>query len=394
MNIYIDFFSVLPQKDGVKYHGGGNYAKNIISELGKLNYREIKIIVLCPLWFKASSENEPELYNQQNLIWKNVKSILDMDDFEERSILYYPMLGWLKDLRDIVKIRRKNPTLKICATLHDVRFLHYTVDYTEKYYNSGIKKMLFPMKSFVVDYSIKKVLKRRALRDCLKSLDEIYTVSNYSMQHILAENKNTKISWYYQSVYASKTPVFTKDIPNNYILFVSGARPLKNLGHALLGFSRYKKAYPESSIKIVITGINENIFNNLCKLPHLDREIIKRETILLGYVTNHELAGLYLNCKFVLYLSKNEGFGLPILEAAAYGKTCVASNTTSIPEVIGSAVRYVCPTDDYAIAQEIAYLCNEDNRLLYEARIASAMKLMNQRMKLEQKNFIEDLIAW
>ncbi len=392
MNIYIDFFSALPQKDGVEYHGGGNYTRNIIGELLQLDNDQIKIILLCPSWFVPSNENEPELYKYDNLIWKNVKAIINISDFEEKSILYYPMLGWLRDLRDIVKIRKRNPTLKICATLHDVRFLHYTVDYTEKYYSNGIEKILFPLKSFIVDNLIKKILKRPALKKCLKSLDKVYTVSNYSMQHILAEDKRVKISWYYQSFDANKTPVFTKDFCDDYILFVSGARPLKNLSHALLGFSEYKKANPDSLVKLVITGINRNVFNNLCKLPNLDRKIIKRDAILLGYVSSEELAGLYINCKFVLYMSKNEGFGLPVLEAATYGKTCVASNTTSIPEVIGSAVRYAYPTDDTAIAREIAYLCDDEKLSLYEKRVAEAMVIMNQRMKLEKRNFIEDLL--
>lgn len=394
MSIYVDFFSALPQKGGLKYHGGGNYTRNIIIELLKLDNDQIKVIVLCPIWFVPSSENEPELYSQKNLIWKNVKAVSDILDFEEKSILYYPMLGYLRDLKAITKIRKKNPTIKICATLHDVRFLHYTVDYTEKYYNSGIKKVLFPIKSFIVDNLIKKLLKRPALKKCLKSLDEVYTVSNYSMQHILAEDKSTKISWYYQTFSANVTPVFIKSIPKDYILFVSGARPLKNLSHTLLGFSKYKKAHPESTLKLVITGINKNTFRNLCNLPNLEKEIIKKEIVLLGYVSSAELAGLYLNCKFVLYMSKNEGFGLPILEAASYGKTCIASNTTSIPEVVGSAVRYVCPTDDCAIAQEIAYFCNKDKLILYERRIANAMLFLNQRMKFEQQNFLEDLIEW
>ncbi len=392
MKIYIDFFSALPQKFGVKVHGGGNYTRNIIKQLLDLDNQCIQIVLLCPKEFVPSNKNEPELYIYKNLIWKNVQCISKDIKFEEGSILFYPMLGYLRDLKDIVKIRKKNPKLKICATLHDVRFLHYTVDYTEAYYKHGLKKLFFPIHSFLVDNVIKKLLKRPALRKCLRSLDEVYTVSNYSMQHILEEVKSTKISWYYQEVNPKKIPANIKGKYSNYILFVSGARPLKNLSHALLGFSQYKKEHSESDLRLIITGVDESTFNNLCCLPKLDNEIIRNSTVLFGYVSSKELVELYVNCRFVLFTSKNEGFGLPVLEAALYGKTCVASNVTSIPEIIGSAVRYVSPTDDRAIAREIAYLCDDEKLAIYEKRVADAVEIIKQRMMLEQRNFIEDLI--
>lgn len=392
MNIYIDFFSALPQKFGVKFHGGGNYTRNIIKQLLCLDNKHIQVILLCPEGFIPSKENEPELYQYKNLIWKNIKDISKDVEFENESILFYPMLGYLKDLKAIVKIRKKYPELKICATLHDVRFLHYTVDYTERYYKRGLKRFFFPIQSFLVDNIIKKILKRPALRRCLQSLNEVYTVSNYSMQHILSEVKNTKISWYYQAVNVKKILVNEKNKYSNYILFVSGSRPLKNLSHALLGFSQYKKEYPRSDLTLVITGVDEVTFNNLCYLPNLDKKIIKNSTVLFDYVSSEKLAELYANCRFVLFTSKNEGFGLPVLEAALYGKTCIASNVTSIPEIIGAAVRYVSPTDDNAIAREIAYLCDDTKLKIYEKRIADAMVIIKQRMILEQKYFIEDLI--
>ena len=87
-----------------------------------------------------------------------------------------------------------------------------------------------------------------------------------------------------------------------------------------------------------------------------------------------------------------EGFGLPVIEAAIYGKTSIVSNVTSIPEVIGSAVRYVYPQNDSAIAHEIEYLCDDRNLNKYENRVKEAMIIIKQRMKLEENNFIEDLL--
>ena len=321
-----------------------------------------------------------------------MKHTPDFQNVKEGDIVYYPMLGYLRELKEIVTIKQRHPDIKLCATLHDVRFLEYSPDKTEKYYENGIRRYIFPIYNIVINIVLKKIIKGMTLKKCLKSLDEIYTVSNYSMQSILKRNKNAKISWYYQMVYASKEIQAKRMIEEEYILFVSGARPVKNLAHALAGFYIYKKNNMSSSIKLVITGIDQKKFINLCNMPGLDRELIKESTITIGYVSEEELASLYANAKFMLYTSRNEGFGLPILEAALYGKTSIASNITSIPEVLDAAVRYVNPIDNTDIAKEIEFLCDDKNLKQYENRIAESRYVLKQRMKLEQKYFYEDLL--
>jgi glycosyltransferase involved in cell wall biosynthesis len=59
------------------------------------------------------------------------------------------------------------------------------------------------------------------------------------------------------------------------------------------------------------------------------------EVILTGYVGDIDLLGLYSLCKLYVFPSLHEGFGLPALEAMACGAPVIASNATSLPEVIG-----------------------------------------------------------
>jgi glycosyltransferase involved in cell wall biosynthesis len=58
-----------------------------------------------------------------------------------------------------------------------------------------------------------------------------------------------------------------------------------------------------------------------------------------------ELAWLYENCLFTIYPSFAEGWGLPVGESLAHGKPCIASNTTSLPEVGGDWCKYIDPHD-------------------------------------------------
>ena len=65
----------------------------------------------------------------------------------------------------------------------------------------------------------------------------------------------------------------------------------------------------------------------------------------VGYVSDAELAGLYLHAACFVFPSLYEGFGIPPLEAMARGCPVVASNAASIPEVCGKAAVYFDPRD-------------------------------------------------
>lgn len=64
---------------------------------------------------------------------------------------------------------------------------------------------------------------------------------------------------------------------------------------------------------------------------------------ILHDLSDNELESLYHNCRFTAFPSYVEGWGLPVGESLAYGKVCIASNTSSIPEVGGDLVDYIDP---------------------------------------------------
>jgi glycosyltransferase involved in cell wall biosynthesis len=74
-------------------------------------------------------------------------------------------------------------------------------------------------------------------------------------------------------------------------------------------------------------------------------EALSRTVCLVESPSDLELAFLYQNCLFTAYPSLYEGWGLPVGEAAWFGKYCVSSNTSSLPEVCGDLIDYVDPTD-------------------------------------------------
>lgn len=75
--------------------------------------------------------------------------------------------------------------------------------------------------------------------------------------------------------------------------------------------------------------------------------------VFSGFVTNETLIALYNTCSVFAMPSLHEGFGLPALEAMACGAPVIASNVTSLPEVVGREEALFDPYQVEAIAKKI-----------------------------------------
>ena len=104
-----------------------------------------------------------------------------------------------------------------------------------------------------------------------------------------------------------------------------------------------------------------------------------------GYLSNHVvvfsevddalLEVLYKNCMFTILTSFVEGWGLPVGESLTHGKLCIASNTSSIPEVGGGFVDYIDPYNARQGFEKIAgIISNRDTLIQHERRIKNDFK--------------------
>lgn len=80
-----------------------------------------------------------------------------------------------------------------------------------------------------------------------------------------------------------------------------------------------------------------------------ERMVLKDVVVIVESPSDETLAALYSHCLFTVFPSFYEGWGLPIGEAAWFGKCCVASHAASMPEVCGNLVDYVDPYDQSSI---------------------------------------------
>jgi glycosyltransferase involved in cell wall biosynthesis len=81
------------------------------------------------------------------------------------------------------------------------------------------------------------------------------------------------------------------------------------------------------------------------------RHKLHKHVRFFGFVSDQTLAALYRLADVFVFPSLYEGFGLPPLEAMASGTPVIASNVSSLPEVVGSAAYMIDPYEPASIAE-------------------------------------------
>jgi glycosyltransferase involved in cell wall biosynthesis len=94
----------------------------------------------------------------------------------------------------------------------------------------------------------------------------------------------------------------------------------------------------------------------------------------LGYCPAEDMPALYEGAAALLFPSRYEGFGMPVLEAMWCGCPVVCSRTTSLPEIAGSAALLVAPENPAEIAEALAHVMADSDlrRTLIERGLARA----------------------
>ncbi len=140
-----------------------------------------------------------------------------------------------------------------------------------------------------------------------------------------------------------------------FLLYAGRISPHKNVVRIIEAFSalktelRKEEKFPD--LKLIIIG------DELSAHPDLRRTVIKsgvqNDVRFLGFVPIEVLRIFYDTAEVFVFPSLYEGFGLPPLEAMAHGTPVVTSNTSSLPEVVGSAAVLVNPENVFEIMRAL-----------------------------------------
>ena len=155
-----------------------------------------------------------------------------------------------------------------------------------------------------------------------------------------------------------------------FFLYPAVTYPHKN--HLLLvdAFSRLLERHPETTL--VLTGAKGSTqWGPARSISHVIAEEVRRLRIEervrpLGYVPRADLQRLYREAVALVFPSRFEGFGAPVLEAWSEGCPVIAADATALPEVVGDAGYLLSPDNPDEWGQAMADLLeDEDLRLIY-----------------------------
>lgn len=152
-----------------------------------------------------------------------------------------------------------------------------------------------------------------------------------------------------------------------YLLMLAANRRFKNAHTLTKVFKRLQSDYPD--VYLITTKYGHSIHSH-----HID----------IPFLSDSDLEHAYRHAYALVFGSFFEGFGYPPIEAMRHGIPCVASNVTSIPEILGDAGIYFSPFYPADMYRAIKVVLNERNCRKEQIEHRFAEVLHRQQNDLEK----------
>lgn len=164
--------------------------------------------------------------------------------------------------------------------------------------------------------------------------DIVFTVSDASARDIRRFSRRRAVvvaPTLGTAVLTDPTTEEASDLPDGrYIAYNGGLEKRKCVPEMLRGVAAAFAV--EQDLRLVLMGGSAAALE-----PQLEELGIRERCILTGYVSEGRKTALLRNATALIYTSKFEGYGIPLVEALAAGIPILAANNSSIPEIVGDA---------------------------------------------------------
>jgi len=141
-----------------------------------------------------------------------------------------------------------------------------------------------------------------------------------------------------------------------YFLYVGNRRNYKNVPAMLEAFAH---ANIPKDFVFALSGHPDPELSALIRSLEIEARVR-----FLGMIPEADLPAVYKGAHATMFVSKMEGFGLPVVESMASGTPVLTSSESSLPEVAGGAAICVSPNEVKAIQQGIEMLVNDEKTYL------------------------------
>lgn len=132
------------------------------------------------------------------------------------------------------------------------------------------------------------------------------------------------------------------DVHSPFVLAYAGSDPRKNVARSVAAWRILRRTHP--GLELHMFGAPSSVFNCAGQVSETDGIRV------LGYLSEQVLAAKYRDAALLLYPSLYEGFGLPPLEALAFGTPSVVSDIPIFHEILGPGAFFADPMSADAIA--------------------------------------------
>lgn len=212
-------------------------------------------------------------------------------------------------------------------------------------------------------------IRRAFYRRSARSAAHILTDSQFSSAEIQAvygidRRRITVAPLGVSPTFASADATLPCELPSEigipFVLHVGDVHERRNLivaVDAVLEARRRFGALP--ALSLVLAGVDRGAGDALCAIA---REAGAPEAVVrLGRVDEDLLHSLYRCATALVYPSRYEGFGFPVIEAMAAGTPVIASRAASIPELAGDAAILLDPDDQDGWTEAIVKVVNDEH---------------------------------
>ena len=293
---------------------------------------------IVPIFNIKDKNDAYKKFGNINCIFTKIRNPLLSNVFE------IPFLKKLNEL-DIIIFQNFSPffgSFKKINYIHDIIFEDRPEFFTKK------EKLYFsPM----------KYLSMKA--------DLVITISKNEKDRIIRKGYSRNVAYVYHGIDTSMKNIAkgVKNLPKEYILAVGRINIRKNISTLIKSMSLIKN----NNMKLVIVGEDSWKKESI----NVD-EKLKSRIVFLKNISNEELGYIYSNAKVFCFVSLDEGFGLPIVEAMSFGIPVICSNISVMPEVSGNAGILVDPYNENQIADKIDLLLKD--KLFYKQQQKLSIK--------------------
>lgn len=231
---------------------------------------------------------------------------------------------------------------KRVTTVHDLTLLNT--------YNSDKNWLVFHLKQLVGRWVFKRVA---VISDHVIAISQNTKHEYQVFSHI----PNDKLSVIYEAGEVHKGELEPYDVPfSRFIMYVGQQPDYKNLRRLAAAHQQLLTTYPDLGL-VFVGRMNEDTKRNKAYFEKLGY----RNIHFTGFIPDSQRDYLMTKTAAYVFPSLMEGFGLPPLEAMAYGTPVVSSNASCMPEILGDAAEYFNPLDVTDMATVIARVIDDES---------------------------------